>query len=105
MDFHREQLKKSCRVCGKRLKTVRGNGRALDCSKHQVELLETFSVNISSDNISTHPRQFCFSCYGVIRRRVAATKKGLPYSSPAIHSTFEWPMHTDNTCNVRKVKF
>lgn len=84
MDFHLEQLGKSCRVCGNRLKTTKGKGRAFDCSAHASQLLETFSLNVSDDANDIHPSQFCFSCYGTIRRKAAAAKKGLPYTSPAL---------------------
>lgn len=101
MDFHQEQLEKSCRVCGRRLKNARGKGRAFACTTHHTQLLDTFSVDISSDASDIHPPQFCFSCYGVIRRRTAAAKKGLPYSSSALQATFQWSMHTEDSCNVR----
>ena len=67
MEFHHAQLKKSCRVCGRRLKTARGDGRSFDCLKFQREIEQTFSIDISSDDPATHPLQFRFSCHGVIR--------------------------------------
>ena len=103
MDFHLDELLKCCRVCGKRLKTSRGCGRAISCHEHHTELLDTFEVDTRSDDSDTHPPQFCFSCYGVVRRKAAAAKKGLPYTSPALQSTFQWTTHTDNSCHVRKV--
>ena len=56
-----------CSVCGRRLKTARGNGRSFDSLKFQIELAETFSLDISSDDPSTHTLQLCFFCDRVIR--------------------------------------
>ena len=101
MEFHHAQLEKSCRVCGRRLKTARGNGRSFDCLKFHIEIKHTFSIDISSDDPATHPLQFCFSCHGVICRKASALKKGVPFSSPAIHNHFHWSGHSDDSCNVR----
>ena len=103
MDFHLDQLEKCCRVCGNRLRTTKGKGRAFDCSAHASQLLETFSLDVSDDSKEIHPLQFCFSCYGTIRRKVAAVKKGLPYTSPALHNTFTWTTHSIN-CSVSKAQ-
>ena len=101
MDFHKEELMKSCRVCGRRLRSSKGNGRAFECSKYHQELLKTFSVDITNDNSDIHPPQFCFSCYGVIRRKAAADNKGLPYITPAIKNQYSWHEHKEGNCNVR----
>ena len=89
-DFHQEQLEMSCWVCGNRLRTSRGKGRAFDCSTNAAQLLETFSLDVRSDNRQTQPTQFCFSCHGVIRRKASAVKKGLPYTTA--HNTFLPPV-------------
>ena len=99
-DFHQEQLEMSCRVCGNRLRTSRGKGRAFDCSTNAAQLLETFSLDVRSDDRQTQPTQFCFSCYGVIRRKASAVKKGLPYTTA--HNTFTWTLHKERDCSVSK---
>ncbi len=102
MDFHLGQLEISCRVCGIRLRTTKGKGRAFDCSTNASQLLQTFSLDVSLDSRDIHPLQFCFSCYGIIRRKAAAVKKGVPYTTPALHNTFPWTMHREGNCMVNK---
>jgi hypothetical protein len=103
MEFHQGQLEKSCRVCGNRLRTTKGKGRAFNCSAHMPQLLQTFSVDVISDNKEIHPPQFCFSCFGIIRRKAAATKKGVPYTTPALHNTYTWTTHREGDCRVSKM--
>ena len=99
MDFHQEQLQKSCR---KRLRTAKGNGRAFSCNTHQTVLLDTFSVDVRMNESDMHPPQFRFACYGITRRSRAAAEKGLPYTSPAICNSFTWYKHTEIDCKVRE---
>ena len=101
MEFNHAQLKKSCRVCGRRLKTARRNGRSFDCLKFQREIEQTLSIDISSDDLATHTLQFCFSCHGVICRKALALKKKVPFSSPALHNYFHWSGHSDDSYNIR----
>ena len=88
MEFHKEQLQKCCRVCGRRLKNFNGKGRSFACTSNSKLLLETFSIDVSQDHSDTHPPEYCFNCQGVIRRKVAADKKGLPYNTHTTYNLF-----------------
>ena len=101
MEFHKEQLQKCCRVCGRRLKTFNGKGRSFACTSNSKLLLETFSIDVSQDYSDTHPPEYCFSCQGVIRRKVAADKKGLPYNTHTTYNLFQWYTHTEEVCEVK----
>ena len=103
MEFHKEQLLKSCRVCGKRLRTFQGKGRSFACTSNCKLLLETFAIDVSQDQSDTHPPEYCFGCHGVIRRKVAADKKGLPYSTHAKHNLFKWHTHIEEVCEVNGI--
>ena len=102
MEFHQAQLERSCRACGNRLRTTKGKGRAFSCSAYVSELLQTFSLDVTTDTIEVHPLQFCFSCQGIIRRKAAAAKKGVPYNTPALHNFFKWTIHREGDCKVSK---
>lgn len=104
MEFHQEELLKSCRVCGRRLKSAKGVGRAFDCSSKKTLLVETFGIDIGGDDSAIHPPQFCFSCEGVTRRKIAVDKKGVPYKTHAMHNVYQWSMHREENCNVRETK-
>ena len=101
MEFHKEHLLKCCRVCGRRLKKSKGVGRTFGCSSNSKLLLETFLLDVTQDYSDTHPPEYCFSCQGVIRRKVAADKKGLPYHTSATHNLYEWSTHMEGECKVK----
>ena len=101
MEFHKEQLLKCCRVCGRRLKTAKGVGRSFPCSSNSELLLDTFSIDVTQDDTDTHPPVYCFSCQGVIRRKTLADKKGVPYSTHATHILYQWYRHREGECKVQ----
>ena len=62
MDHHKNELKKACRVCGKRLKKAKGRERSYLVQDFSRELNEVFHVDTSNDSEDIHPISFCHSC-------------------------------------------
>ena len=62
MEFHREQLAKHCRVCGKRLSKAKGR-ETYSCSDYPAQLMACFGINVHRDTDTLHPPQFCNPCY------------------------------------------
>ena len=97
MEFHQEQLNKCCRVCGKRLlkaKGKMGQSHIFQCSENATVLLEVFGIEVSSDNSTIHPQQFCLSCNSVARRRMTAIGKGQAYRGR--QEVFNWLAHEED---------
>ena len=100
MEFHQEQLKKCCRVCGKRLlgaKEKKGKTHIFNCTDNKTLLLETFMIDVSSHDSTIHPQYFCLACHSVGRRKTQAMEKSLPYREG--NRIFQWLPHRDN-CEV-----
>lgn len=100
MEFHIEQLQKCCRVCGKRLKNAKGVGRSFSCTNNSKLLQEVFKLDVSQDDSEIHPLEYCFACHGVIRRKLQADRKGVPYRTNAIANQFQWHKHKEE-CEVK----
>lgn len=62
MEYHTNELKKVCRVCGKRLSKAKGRDRSYLVSDNNKELAEVFGIDASSDSPDIHPVNFCHSC-------------------------------------------
>ena len=54
MEFHKNGLDKTCRVCGERLNKAKGRERSYLVAEHNKELAEVFSIDASSDDTDTH---------------------------------------------------
>ena len=67
---HNSALSNLCRVCGNRLVTRKVKDRkgrvAFVCKDYAYKLLLHLHIDISQDEISIHPTQFCLSCYYVM---------------------------------------
>lgn len=55
MEFHRNEVQRVCRVCGKRLRKRDGKGQVYQTSDYTKELREVFSLEIECDIDSIHP--------------------------------------------------
>ena len=62
MEYHMKELKKVCRVCGKRLHKAKGRERSYVVADHSQKLAEVFSLDVSNDCQDTHPPSFCNCC-------------------------------------------
>ena len=99
MEFHLQQLKKHCRVCGRRLSKAKGRATVYNCSDYRAKLISCFGVDTGSDQDNVHPPQFCNPCYAVTLRSEKASNASIPYT----HSldVFEWIEHSEVDCLVR----
>ncbi len=100
MEFHQDQLKKCCRVCGKRLlkaKGKMGKSHVFQCPENTTVLLEAFGIDVSSDDSAIHPQQFCLSCNSIARRKGAAIENRRAYRGK--QEVFHWLAHKDD-CDV-----
>lgn len=102
-EFHKQQLLKHCRVCGKRLCKAKGRAPVFDCSDHSSDLLTSFGVDVSGAGADQHvfPPKFCNPCFATLNKDKKARKIGIP----RVHlvTPFTWTEHTPN-CPVRKYK-
>ena len=93
--YHQNELKKYCRVCGERISR---NRVAFSCQDHADKIAQTFGVLCSDDNPDLHPPFICHGCYSVTTRSKKATEKGRQYN----HSikVFSWTSHSPDGCAV-----
>ena len=68
MDFHRDELKKVCRVCSRRLKKAKGGERRYVCKEYFKELDVVFHINVSNGNEDIHPLHLCHPCEAHCKR-------------------------------------
>lgn len=101
MEYHKEQLLISCRVCGKRLSKAKKHATSYSCEAHVLQLMTTFSVDVAADLPNVHPPKFCMLCYAILRKATSASQKGAAYSPVARAVPFQWISHTDPNCPVR----
>lgn len=99
MEFHKQQLLKHCRVCGRRLCKAKGRAPVFDCSKHSSDLLTSFGVDVSGDDQHVFPPKFCNPCHTTLKKDQTAREKGIPRVHTVI--PFIWTEHTSNNCSVR----
>ncbi len=86
-EIHKEQLKKCCRVCGKRWKTAK---RSFSCIWSSRRLQETFKVDISEEDMEFMASRILFCFQGVIRRTIHAYKKRVPYCANTTNNHFQF---------------
>ena len=95
MEFHQLELRKHCRVCGKRLCKAKSKATVYPCSKHPNLLLKCFGIDVSQDDPTIHPLSFCnlLLDYGT-----KAAADGVHYSNSV--QSMEWSSHVDSECGV-----
>ena len=88
-EFHKDQLGKHCRVCGKRF------GRGTRQESKEKELISIcYEVNTDQDDPDVLPPHVCHACTSKMRRIKAAEN-----ASAFIRTIlFEWTPHTDSSC-------
>ena len=97
MEFHSCELKKVCRVCGRRLKkAIKERDRSYECKQYIKELCEVFQIDVSSDCEDTHPLLFCLSCFTII----AKWREG---NVPPVARMFQWERYDESDCKVREI--
>ena len=100
MEFHMGELKKICRVCGRRFKKAKKEReRSYECKDYIKELAEVFCIDVSSDHEDIHPLLFCLSCLTVIKKW--HTNRG--GKVPPVARLFEWSKHDGSECRVSVV--
>ena len=98
MEFHQLELRKHCRVCGKRLCKAKSKATVDPCSKHPNLLLKCFGIDVSQDDPTVHPLSFCNPCYAVTRRWTKVAADGVHYSNSV--QSMEWSSHVGSECGV-----
>ena len=94
VEYHRNQLAKYCRVCGKAVK-----GYAHSVNTEHSDLLAVVSIDISQDSKAVHPKTFCNSCYLTLRQMQAADLSG--HIRETALCPFQWIPHQDG-CTICK---
>ena len=55
MEYHRGELKRVCRVCGRRVNKAKGRERQYLVTEFTRELGEVFRIDVSGDSDDIHP--------------------------------------------------
>ena len=95
MEFHQLELRKHCRVCGKRLCKAKSKATVYPCSKHPKLLLKCFGIDVSQDDPTIHPLSFCNL---LLDDGTKAAADGVHYSNSV--QSMEWSSHVDSECGV-----
>ena len=95
MEYHIIELKKACRVCGKRVNKAKGRERSYLVAEHGRELADIFCIDTSSDSEDIHPLSFCHPCRTFMR--LWHTRGS---NAPSVGRVFEWAKHSEHTCMV-----
>ena len=97
--FHQEQLLKHCWVCGDCLQKTQAKQKSTtySCADNSETLKEVFGIDITNDNKSIHPPEYCKACHLALGRTKNAIAKGVPYRNSL--QFFNWTGHTD-ACEV-----
>ena len=94
MDFHRRELSRRCRICGRKLSSV-----SMLVSKFANQLLVAFGVDIRADNPAVHPERMCGSCYTFTKRTAAQeTSSGKPRETSIVPA--EWCVCSGDSCKL-----
>lgn len=84
-----------CRICGGRLKKAKGRSTVYECALHSEKLLNVFGVDVTKDDTTIHPLQFCNGCYAVAKQ---ATARGPTYRHTVV--VYNWTPHTEEGCEI-----
>ncbi len=95
MEFHANELKKVCRVCGKKTHKAKGRERLHLVAQHRDAMATVFGINASGDAEDTHPLQFCHSCQTHIR-----FWKSRGMTAPSVDRVYTWAKHSGTDCMV-----
>ena len=99
MEFHRTELDKHCRVCGRRLFGAKLKYRTVTytCVQFANELQLAFGLDISKDDHLIFPASFCSNCKRAITQILTSRSSGKPYRS--FIKVHQWEAHNES-CKV-----
>ena len=96
--YHAAGLQKLCRVCGESLaRAFRVHYRCAE-AKHAKNLMAVFGIDVSKDDPSVHPENFCHKCQNVIYVATKRSEQGREYTSRVI--LFDGWVHHSPTCSL-----
>ena len=95
MEYHRGELKRVCRVCGRRVNKAKGRERQYLVTEFTRELGEVFRIDVSGDSDDIHPRQFCHPCRTTIKNWHTRGR-----DAPSVGRVFTWTKHHEKECTV-----
>ena len=100
MEYHLDQLKKHCRICGGRLNKAKGRVQRVHfCAEHSTAL-QTFVGIPRAEEESTVSGVFCNPCFLKLQRVDKASLDVVPSNSLV---ALEWEPHQED-CKVRNNK-
>ena len=95
MEKHQAQLKKLCRVCGRRIgrtsHAVSGIHRKSK-APYAALLLQVFNIDVANDDPTVHPSEFCSACFSTVayHSKVSLTEGR---SASLLNQPFTWKAH------------
>ena len=93
-EYHQNQLRKRCRVCGNVLLGKKSTKSTVYiCSANQKELLSAFGIDVCRDKYTVHPENFCNTC----NTKMHQYNKATDIKSKIIVA--EWQEHTEG-CTI-----
>lgn len=95
MEYHKNELEKVYRVCGRRLNKAKGRNRSYMVTAKKEELAQVFGLDTSSDSPDIHPQKLCHSCMVYIRSW--QKRSG---SLQSLSRTYKWTAHSELGCTV-----
>lgn len=95
MEYHANELRKACRVCGRRVNKAKGRERSYLVAQYIKELAEVFSIDAANDCEDTHPLTFCHICR--VFMRTWHIRGG---GTPSVGRVFTWIKHSEPKCPV-----
>ena len=93
MEYHKQQLNKHCRVCGRYFDLEKERG-VHECIEHKGTLKTYLGMGIGNDDTNTHPRLICNKCFSTVRNMEQGK---VTYTNL---SPFESSSHKDDSCTV-----
>lgn len=95
-ELHQQALDSLCRCCGNSVKKYRD---VYECMEYKDEILNTFKVDVTSDDITACPRWFCHCCRLVLQRAMVANENRQVYTHTVKVYTM-WRKHADENCTT-----
>ena len=100
MEYHLDQLKKHCRICGGRLNKAKGKVQGVhSCAEHSTALQTFVGIPRAEEECTVHG-MFCNPCFLKLQRVNKASLDGVPSNFLV---AMEWEPHQED-CKVRDNK-
>jgi hypothetical protein len=87
-DFHKTELRRHCRFCGK---LCSSGETKYNVVQHRLDLQAVSGLPLESDDPAIHPQEFCHSCYCSMKRSTSC--------SPMI-----WNKHTSENIHIERCR-